>query len=135
MNIQSAAFIMQSTSYVRSVAQGRKQLLKIRITVLLMRQSNFGINDLRQTTMNNEKVIEMNSGFDLKVEGIGICGPDCEIFEPTTYKLFADSFTAENEKKIYATRCANLPICRNALSRYLKMKELEGIQELLNADD
>lgn len=63
--------------------------------------------------MNNEKVIEINCGFDLKVEGIEICGPDCENFEPETYKLFCRQLDSGVGKTLYneMRKYTNMPKC------------------------
>lgn len=44
------------------------------------------INAKQQQAIENEII----GSFDLKVEGLKICGPNCEYFEPTTDKTIAE---------------------------------------------
>lgn len=85
---------------------------------------------------------EISGNFDLKVEGLKICGPSCEYFEPTTDKTvveYTDKAIAEYqvEKRVLnsTTYCIRLAICKNALKRYLNSKQISDIQKLLEGEE
>lgn len=91
------------------------------------------INIKQQQAIENE----ISGSFDLKVEGLKICGPNCEYFEPTTDKTIA-KYQVENRVTSSTTHCSNLHLCRNALNalkRYLNSKQISDIQKLLDGDE
>lgn len=85
---------------------------------------------------NAQQAIEnkISGSFDLKVEDLKICGPNCEFFEPKTDKTIA-KYQVENRVTSSTTRCSNLDLCRNALIRYLNSKQIVDIQKLLDGDE
>lgn len=88
------------------------------------------INVKQQQAIENEII----GSFDLKVEGLKICGPNCEYFEPTTDKTIA-KYQVEDRVTSSTTHCSNLHLCRNALIRYLNSKQISDIQKLLDGDE
>lgn len=88
------------------------------------------INAKQQQAIENEII----GSFDLKVEGLKICDPNCEYFEPKTDKTIA-KYQVENRVTSSTTHCSNLHLCRNALKRYLNSKQISDIQKLLDGDE
>ena len=88
------------------------------------------INVKLQQAIENEII----GSFDLKVEGLKICGPNCEYFEPTTDKTIA-KYQVEDRVTSSTTHCSNLHLWRNALIRYLNSKQISDIQKLLDGDE
>lgn len=88
------------------------------------------INVKQQQAIENEII----DSFDLKVEGLKICDPNCEFFEPKTDKTIA-KYQVENRVTSSTTHCSNLHLCRNALKRYLNSKQISDIQKLLDGDE
>lgn len=88
------------------------------------------INIKQQQAIENEII----GSFDLKVEGLKICDPNCEFFEPKTDKTIA-KYQVENRVTSSTTHCSNLHLCRNALKRYLNSKQISDIQKLLDGDE
>lgn len=88
------------------------------------------INVKQQQAIENEII----GSFDLKVEGLKICDPNCEFFEPKTDKTIA-KYQVENRVTSSTTHCSNLHLCRNALKRYLNSKQISDIQKLLDGDE
>ena len=90
------------------------------------------INVKQQQAIENEII----GSFDLKVEGLKICGPNCEYFEPTTDKTIAE-YQAEKRVLNSTTHCIRIVICKNALKQHFNSKQISDIQKLLggNEDD
>lgn len=88
------------------------------------------INIKQQQAIKNE----ISGSFDLKVESLKVCNPNCEYFEPTTDKTIA-KYQVKNRVTSSTTHCSNLHLCRNALKRYLNSKQISDIQKLLDGDE